>query len=231
MLKERNKMYGHNAYGQIKYHFVICVFYCLWSFLAIILIFGCNRNIPPASKAVRSKVTLSWNEIPGALSYNVYGSTSPGVTKLRGHKISNVSNPFTFDKLRPGKTYYFVFAVITEQGESEESKEFSYTAVMDKVGVIDLKDLFDKPIKYQESSTSEKGNVTLAWDNVPNATSYNIYWKDSPGVTKFNGKKISNVNNPHTIKGLKPGTFYFVVTAVNELGESAESEEFSISVD
>ena len=224
-------MYGHDAYRQIKNHFVICVFYCLWSFWAIILISGCNGNIPPASKAVSSKLTLSWNEIPGALSYNVYWSTSPRVTKLNGYKLSNVSNPFTSDQLQPGKTYYFVFTIITDSGESEESKEFSYTAVMDKVGFIDLKNLFDKPIKYQESSTSEKGNVTLAWDNVPNATSYNIYWKDSPGVTKFNGKKISNVNNPYTIKGLKPGTFYFVVTAVNELGESAESAEFSISVD
>jgi hypothetical protein len=102
---------------------------------------------------------------------------------------------------------------------------------MDKVGFIDFKNFIDKPIKDQKSSTSEKGNVTLAWDNVPNATSYNIYWKDSPGVTKRNGKKISNVKNPHTIKGLKPGTYFFVVTAVNELGESAESEEFSISVD
>ena len=73
--------------------------------------------------------------------------------------------------------------------------------------------------------------INVGWDAVPNATSYNIYWKDSPGVTKVNGKKISNVKNPHTIKGLNPGTYYFVVTAVNDLGESAESEEFSISVD
>ena len=221
-------MNGHDAYGQIRYHIVISVLYCLWSFLAIVLLSGCTENIPQASKIT---VTFAWNEVPGALSYNIYGSTSPGVTKINGSQIPNVSNPFTYDQLQPGKTYYFVFTVITDSGESEESKEFSYTADMGKADRIDLKNLFDKPIKEQESNTSEKGNVNLTWDNVPGATSYNIYWKDSPGVTKLNGKKISNVRNPHTIKDLKPGNYYFVVTAVNHFGESGESKEFSFIVD
>jgi hypothetical protein len=52
------------------------------------------------------------------------------------------------------------------------------------------------------------------------------------GVTKRNGTKISNVKNPHTITGLIRGeTYYFVVTAVNESGESAVSESISYTVD
>ncbi|MGD8961453.1 MAG: fibronectin type III domain-containing protein [Desulfobacterales bacterium] len=215
-----------------KYNLAITAyFHFLWFLLAIIFLSACSENIPPASKLVSGEVTLSWNEVPDAISYNVYGSTSPGVTKFNGTKFRNTPNLFTITQLQPGKTYYFVVTVITDSGESEESKELSYTAVMDKVGFIDFKNLIDKPIKDQKSNTPEKGNVTLAWDNVPNATSYNIYWKDSPGVTKLNGNKILNVKNPHTLKGLNPGTYYFVVTAVNDLGESAESEEFSISVD
>ena len=210
---------------------IIVISYCLWSIWAIAFLSGCNGNIPPASDIVSSKVTLSWNEVPGAISYNIYASTSPSVTKLSGSKIRNVSSPLTIDRLQPGKTYYFVVTAITELGESEESKELSYTAVMNEAGVVVFKDLFEKPIQDHKSSTSEKRNVTLAWDNVPNAISYNIYWKDSPGVSKRNGKKISNVKNPHTIDGLKPGTYYFVVTAVNESGESEESEEFSLTVD
>ena len=206
-------------------------FYILWFFLAIIFSSACSENIPPASNLVSGEVTLSWNAVPDAISYNVYGSTSPGVTKFNGTKFRSTPNPFIISRLQPGKTYYFVVTVITNSGESEESKELSYTAVTDKVGFIDFKNLIDKPIKDQKSNSPEKGNVTLAWDNVPSAISYNIYWNDSPGVTKLNGKKISNVKNPHTLKGLNPGTYYFVVTAVNDLGESAESEEFSISVD
>ena len=102
---------------------------------------------------------------------------------------------------------------------------------MDQAGFVDFKDLFEKPIQDHKSSASEQRNVTLAWDHVPNAVSYNIYWKNSPGVSKLSGKKISNVKTPHTIEGLKPGTYYFVVTAVNESGESEESEEFSLTID
>ena len=82
-----------------------------------------------------------------------------------------------------------------------------------------------------KASSSETRDVTLAWDDVPNATSYNIYWSDKAGVTRENGTKISNVKNPHKIKGLKKGgRYYFVVTAVNASGESKESEEFSFTV-
>ena len=60
-----------------------------------------------------------------------------------------------------------------------------------------------------------EGQATLSWDNVPNAVSYNIYYSESPGVTKQNGKKIANVTSPYTIKGLKrEKVYYFVVTAV-----------------
>ncbi len=218
--------------GNKKNHLsIIIIFYSIWSLCAIMSLSGCSGNTPQASKVVSSKVTLIWNEVPGAISYNVYGSTSPGVTRLSGSKIRNVSNPFAIDRLQPGKTYYFVVTAVTDLGESEESKELSYTAVADKIGLIHFKDLFEKPIIDHKSNISEKENVTLAWDNVPNAVSYNIYWNDSPGVTILNGKKISNVKNPHTIKGLKPGTYYFVVTAVNDFGESEESADFSFTVE
>jgi lysophospholipase L1-like esterase len=82
-----------------------------------------------------------------------------------------------------------------------------------------------------KASTPETRDVTLAWDDIPNATSYNIYWSDKPGVTKKNGTKISNVKNPHKIVGLKKGKrYYFVVTAVNAASESKESKELSFTV-
>jgi fibronectin type 3 domain-containing protein len=76
------------------------------------------------------------------------------------------------------------------------------------------------------------GKVSLAWDNVADASSYHIYYGEAPGVTKQNGKKIANVSNPHTITGLTRGkVYYFVVTAARKNGESEESEEISFSVE
>jgi predicted phage tail protein len=70
------------------------------------------------------------------------------------------------------------------------------------------------------------------WDTVPDATSYNVYWSDSPGVNRHNGRKISDIKKPTaTIKGLRRGTtYYFVVTTVKGTTESRESKELSFTV-
>jgi hypothetical protein len=92
-------------------------------------------------------------------------------------------------------------------------------------------------IAKEESQAISDGNlgvreVTLTWDMVPDATSYHVYWSDSPGVTKHNAKKASFMSPPAIIKGLKPGaTYYFVVTAVKESKESDVSAEISFTID
>jgi len=205
------------------------------------------------------QVTLQWNRVPDASAYNVYWSRFSGVTKHNGHKIPDADNPITVTDLEPDTAYYFVVTVVYDSGESHESREMSF-AGMGAAGVIDFQDLFqqppnqaakqtkalsaeDKPPQAKSSKNippanqkraqfSGRGQATLTWDNVPNAMSYNIYWRQQLGVTQHNGKKIANVKNPHTIENLSPGkTYYFVVTAVSKSGESSVSEEISYTVD
>jgi len=137
---------------------IIFIFYCLWSLWALISLSGCNhtsKNSPPASNLISGNVTLLWNEIRGAASYNIYMSKSPGVTKLSGSKIPNVTNPIKIHQLEPGNTYYFVVTAVNGSRESRESKELSYTAVEDKIGLIYWKNLFDKSIQDHKSNTAE----------------------------------------------------------------------------
>lgn len=76
------------------------------------------------------------------------------------------------------------------------------------------------------------GKVTLSWDDVIDASSYNIYYRDSAGVTKQNGEKIADAWHPFTFSGLQRGkTYHVVVTAVARYGESRESEEISFLVE
>jgi lysophospholipase L1-like esterase len=138
----------------------IIIFCCLWSLWAIISLSGCSGNIPPASRIESGKVTLSWDEVPDANSYNIYGSTSPGVTTLRGKQFSNVPNPYTITRLQPGKTYYFVITVVTNSGESIESKEISYTAIADTEGSIDFGNIVNHPKPDIEVSESGKIHTT-----------------------------------------------------------------------
>jgi outer membrane protein OmpA-like peptidoglycan-associated protein len=137
---------------------IIFIFYCLWSLWAAVSLSGCNhtsKKSPPETVLISGNVTLLWNEIQDAVSYNIYMSESPGVTKLSGLKIPNVTNPIQINQLEPGKTYYFIVTVVNGSGESEESKELSYTAVEDKIGLVYWKNLFDKSIQNHKSSSAE----------------------------------------------------------------------------
>ena len=207
----------------------------VWTIMSLA---GCggSENIPPASILTSGEVTLTWEEVTGAATYNVYLSKSPSVRVFNSYRISDATSPITITDLEFDTTYYFIITVEDDSGQIRKSKEISYT-VVNTEGSIQFGDILShsepnaaipdsKPI--DKASTLETHDVTLGWKDVPNATSYNIYWSDKPGVTKRNGTKISNVKNPHKIKGLKRGEkYYFVVTAVDASGESKESEEIS----
>ena len=78
------------------------------------------------------------------------------------------------------------------------------------------------------SATPGDSKVIVGWNAVSGASSYNIYYATTPGVTKSTGIKIENATSPYEISGLTNGTpYYFVVTAVNAFGESSESTEVS----
>jgi hypothetical protein len=214
--------------------FLFLFFFALWQALAVA---GCGslRDVPSASTAESGRVTLTWNADPSATGYAVYLSTSPGVTPLNSYRFPTKENSITITALSPGTTYYFIVTALDQSGEVGRSKEMSYTAVRDEVGLIDFEniraDAPAEPAAAQPRRQEAEKSVTLAWESVPGATAYNLYWRNQAGVTKQNGKKISNVKNPHKITGWKSGmTYYFVITAVNKDGESQESAEMSYTV-
>lgn len=72
------------------------------------------------------------------------------------------------------------------------------------------------------TATPGTGEVTVRWDSVLGATSYNLYMAQEPGVTKDNytslvgGRKISGVTSPFSVTNLAANTaYYFAVTTVD----------------
>ena len=81
-----------------------------------------------------------------------------------------------------------------------------------------------------DSEGSGKGRIEIAWDDVPDVDSYNIYISESPHA-RVNGKKIRGANNPTRIIHLENGVIYFIaVTSVRGGIESDSSEEMAFSV-
>jgi len=188
---------------------------------------GSKGNPPSAPTGVtatagNAQVTLSWNKVSNAAAYNIYWSTSSGVTPANGTKIPNVTTPYTQPGLTNGVTYYYVVTAINNSGESAPSAQVSATpsgsggsgsSPATPTGVI---------------ASPGNNEVVINWNSVSGATSYNIYWSTTTGVTTANGTKIAGVTNPYIHTGLTNGTtYYYIVTAVNSYGESAASSQVS----
>ena len=68
---------------------------------------------------------ISWAAVTGATAYNLYWSTTAGVTKSNGTKISNATSPYHHASLTNGAAYYYVVTAISAGGESTESAQVS----------------------------------------------------------------------------------------------------------
>ena len=189
---------------------------------------GDSESIPPptapeslvASNA-NSQAVLSWGKVNGATAYRIYWSTTAGVTKETGTMISNVTSPYAHTGLTNGATYYYVVTAVNQYGESAESKEVSAAP-----------SIATPPLPPASVAThASNRTVNIAWsasESAEAATSYNIYWSTSAGVTKTNGIKISGVNSPYVHTNLiNDTTYYYIVTGVNIYGEGNASQEVS----
>ena len=159
-----------------------------------------------------SMVTVSWSAVAMATSYNLYYASGSAVDKT-GLKLVSVTSPFTVKALTNGTTYAFAMAAANSNSESGLSAVRTATP-----GV--------PPPSAPAGVTAipaDSAEVTVGWNPVGGAVSYNIYYSQGATVDTM-GTKVIGATSPKTIGSLTTGVQWaFCVTAVNAGGQSAIS--------
>lgn len=169
---------------------------------------------PTISSAIpgANTVNLTWASADQATSYNLYWSTSPGVTTATGTKIPGLTGTtYSHTGLSSNTAYYYILASVKADGtESEASAQASALT-------------FPDPPTASTASIAAGGELVVTWaPPASGAVSYNLYYSTGAGVTKA-GTTVAGLTGTSTkVTGLTNWTpYYFRVAAVNAAGESA----------
>jgi fibronectin type 3 domain-containing protein len=168
-----------------------------------------NLTAAPGNAAV----TLSWTASTGATGYNVKRATTDGgpYTQL----AAPTSTGYTDSSVTNGTEYFYVVSAINAAGESANSAQASATP--------------QAPIVIPAAPT----NLTAT----PGDTQVSLTWSASSGATSYNVKRATTDGGPYaqlaaptspayTDSAVVNGTtYYYVVSAVNSAGESANSAQ------
>jgi beta-galactosidase len=161
-----------------------------------------------------ARMTISWDIVPGAVTYNVSRSTAPGgpYTAVAG-SIGAVNLGFTDSNVTNGATYYYVVTA-NGNGTSTHSAEVSGAPV---------------PMVGDLAAMSTNGAILLSWSGPP-GTTYNVKRSASCGGPYSTiAASVSGTNYTDWMVGAGQ-TFYYVVTITDAGGESIPSNEAGASV-
>ena len=161
--------------------------------------------VPTGLSAIASDdtVELRWDSTNRANSYKIYRNT------IFLDEIHTTSYTDTNDSngLEPG-TYAYIVSAVNESGETNSS---AVSAIVE--------------IPVPEAPTNlnlevNEDSVRLNWDAVEYAVNYKVY-RDGSLVEE--GIESTNYTDTNGDNGLEPGTYAYIVSAVNESGETNSS--------
>jgi len=169
-------------------------------------------------------VNLSWSGVSEAETYNIYWSTTSGVSKTNYDEVIENISGTSYEHLIStiDTTHYYVITGENLYWESDESDE--------KVAIPYV------PFAPENvTATPGIGTVNLSWNsgNSEPVETYNVYWSTTPGVSKTNYEgmieNISGATPLYEHSGLTVEfidiTYYYVITCEVSGYESDMSSE------
>ena len=166
----------------------------------------------PTATAGYGQVILTWTASSGATNYNIKRSLSSSGPFTNTFAITTATT-YTDTNIVDGTTYYYVVSAVGNGVESVNSSEVSATPLFSPTPTILL------PV------TTSYGQVSLTWSTSAGATSYNVKRSTSTNAETTIASTASTSYNDTTV--LNGTTYYYVVSALNPGGESANSLEVS----
>jgi hypothetical protein len=179
---------------------------------------GSNAPSTPSgltASAANTQVNLTWNASSGATAYYVKRSTTSGGPYTQIAIPTGTS--YADNSVTNGTKYYYVVSAYNSYGQSANSAEVSATPTAPAT-----------PPSAPTGLTATAGNaqVSLTWTASAGATSYHVKRSTTSGGPYTQVAVPTIASDADT--GLANGTtYYYVVSALNATGESADSPQAS----
>ncbi|MHA1730414.1 MAG: hypothetical protein ACTSU5_00635 [Promethearchaeota archaeon] len=183
--------------------------------------------VPPLLHAITpnpdfdGNVTISWDAVPEADSYEVYRGTQPFTYTYSATLVGTTSGTSLEDTGLATGTYYYA----VQSKKSGQSP--SGLSTCEEVQVI----LPPDAPTLVNPTDSDNGEVSLDWNDVAHADTYLVY-QDTSSISSVSGMTPSyqTTDSNYTIPYLENGDYYFVVVARNQAGDSPISNCEDVNV-
>jgi fibronectin type 3 domain-containing protein len=166
------------------------------------------------ASAANAQVNLTWNASSGATAYYVKRSTTTGGPYTQIAAPTGTS--YADNSVTNGTKYYYVVSAYNSYGQSANSAEVNATPTA------------PPPPGAPAGLQATPGNtqVSLSWTASTGATSYHVKRSTTSGgpYTQVSAPTVANFADTSLTNGT---TYYYVVSALNATGESANSSQAS----
>jgi len=176
-------------------------------------------DIPTGLKATGfvNSISLSWNAVPGATGYDVFGATS--AAGPFGSPVKVTTNSYLVDTatLVDGKKYYFAVESTGSWGASGKSS------------VVSAAPIAPLPAPTGLAAKANPGQILLTWNAVTNAASYEVWYKAESSAS-YPYKKLGTsptATYDFTANFNGTTTYYLAVSAVLGTYVSPDSAQVS----
>jgi fibronectin type 3 domain-containing protein len=165
--------------------------------------------------AGNAQVSLTWSTSTGATSYHVKRSTHSGgpYTQI----AASTSASYTDTSVANGTAYFYVVSALNSAGESANSAQASATPTAPVQAPA---------VPAALVATAGNAQISLSWSSTTGATSYYVKRSTHSGgpYTQIAAPPAAAYTDAPVANGT---TFFYVVSAVNSAGESANSTQAS----